>query len=241
MERRINKNKTILLILTMTMILYVSLISNKTVMAHIDRKTVQAKEIDENKKLNNAEEYIKEKKEIYNKQITMNVAEYMNEKQAENIDFEIGPETKAMLNGEENETPKKSSSSIPLSRGGSVGSPVTLALTFYTDTHDENGGWGGYVANNKKIAPGMVASGPQLKFGTEIYIPSFGKNIAGLEGRNLFVVEDSMLEKESYKTNGADYRIDIYVPRLPGEDDEPYKQRVNSYGRYNVKAFISDN
>ena len=125
MERRIDKNKTILIILTMTMVLYISLVSNKNIMTHIDRKTVQAKEINETKKLNNAEKFIKEKKEIYNKQITMNVAEYMNEKQSENIDFEIGPETKAMLDGDENEASNKSCSSIPLSRGGSVGSPVT--------------------------------------------------------------------------------------------------------------------
>lgn len=235
-----NKQLTILIFLSLTMVIYLSLATIKNKIHFIDKTVVHAKEVNNNEKLNEAEKFIKEKKEIYNKQITMNVAEYMNEKQAENLEIEIGPETKEMLEGEKQET-HKSNSSIPLSRGGAVGSPVMLALTFYTDTHDENGGWGGYVANNKKIAPGMVASGPQLNFGTEIYIPSFGKNIAGLEGRNLFVVEDSMLEKESYKTNGADYRIDIYVPRLPGEDDDTYKKRVNSYGRYNVQAFISNN
>lgn len=235
-----NKQLTILIFLSLTMMIYLSLVTIKNKIHFIDKTVVRAKEVNNNEKLNEAEKFIKEKKEIYNKQITMNVADYMNKKEAENIEIEIGPETKEMLEGEKQEH-HKSNSSIPLSRGGAVGNPVMLALTFYTDTHDENGGWGGYVANNKKIAPGMVASGPQLKFGTEIYIPSFGKNIAGLEGRNLFVVEDSMLEKESYKTNGADYRIDIYVPRLPGEADEQYKQRVNSYGRYNVQAFISDN
>ncbi|MEI2420878.1 hypothetical protein V6O07_11445, partial [Arthrospira platensis SPKY2] len=122
-----------------------------------------------------------------------------------------------------------------INRGGNYRYiPATFNITFYTDGADENGGYAGMVANNKKIQPGMVAGGDRSQFGTKIVIPSFGKNIVGLEGVNTFTIEDLMHSKEYAK---APNRIDVYVPRLPGEDSTAYSKRVNSYGRYEVKGY----
>lgn len=144
----------------------------------------------------------------------------------------IGPKTKKKLGLDKEEVSNNNTSDY---NDSSKYIPTTFNITFYTSTDDENANYGGMVANNKKIAAGMVAGGCRSQFGQKIIIPSFGKNIAGLEGINTFVIEDLMAESEYAK---APNRIDVFVPALPGEDEYSYSKRVNSYGRYQVKGYI---
>lgn len=155
--------------------------------------------------------------------------------------FELGPISKAkFIDGEATTVNQANSESKPVevANNGS-GRPVTLAVTFYTDTAEENGGWAGMVSNNKKIAPGMVATGNNISYGTQLSIPNLGQYVAGLDGINNFVVEDRMHADEAKKCDDGEIRVDIYVPRLPGEDDDTYSARVNNYGRYDVQGYIS--
>lgn len=146
----------------------------------------------------------------------------------------MGPKTKKKL-GKEEKKSEVASTNYDISNKKENYIPTTFSITFYTETDGENGGWGGMVANNKKIAPGMVAGGSRSQFGQRICIPSFGQHIAGLEGIQEFVIEDLMAEHEYAK---GDNRIDVYVPKLPGESESAYENRVNSYGRYQVQGYL---
>lgn len=171
----------------------------------------------------------------------MTLKEYEEKTLSEVKPFKLGPVSKAkFVNGEAKSTNQANSTSKPVevANNGS-GRPVTLAVTFYTDTAEENGGWAGMVSNNKRIAPGMVATGDGVPFGTRLSIPNLGQYVAGLDGINNFVVEDRMHADEAKKCDDGEIRVDIYVPRLPGEDDDTYSARVNNYGRYDVQGYIS--
>lgn len=171
----------------------------------------------------------------------MTLKEYEEKTLSEVKPFKLGPISKAKFMGSEAKSTnqaKSTSKPVEVVNSGS-GRPVTLAITFYTDTAEENGGWAGMVSNNKKIAPGMVATGNSIPYGTKLNIPNLGQYVAGLDGINNFVVEDRMHADEAKKCDDGEIRVDIYVPRLPGEDDDVYSARVNNYGRYDVQGYIS--
>lgn len=103
-----------------------------------------------------------------------------------------------------------------------------ITVTFYCAIDDDING-GGITCHEVPARYGIVASNvyPQ---GTKIYLPSIDKN-------RCFVVADK---------GGSDFdrydRLDLFIERLPGEDDETYKKRAYSLGiRNNIQAYVISN
>lgn len=96
-------------------------------------------------------------------------------------------------------------------------------LTFYTSLESENSSAGAVTCQNKPLSPGGVANNviPQ---NTILYLEGYGK----------VVVND----KGSDKYFGVDNRLDVYIPREPGESDRQYSRRVNNYGIQKVQGYI---
>ena len=76
----------------------------------------------------------------------------------------------------------------------------------------------------------MIASPPQLKFGTKIMI----------EG-NEYVVEDRGSSKYIKVNNDGSIRLDVYLPKIDGESDNEYYKRIQSKGVRKVKGYIIEN
>lgn len=98
-----------------------------------------------------------------------------------------------------------------------------FTLTFYTSLESENSSAGAVTCQNKPLSPGGVANNviPQ---NTNLYLEGYGK----------VVVND----KGSDKYFGVDNRLDVYIPREPGESDRQYSRRVNNYGIQKVQGYI---
>lgn len=102
-----------------------------------------------------------------------------------------------------------------------------FVLTYYGLLHSECGKTDGITASGKKISRGMIASPPQLKFGTKIMI----------EG-NEYIVEDRGSSKYIKVNNDGTIRLDVYLERLAGESDREYYNRIQSKGVRKVKGYI---
>lgn len=103
----------------------------------------------------------------------------------------------------------------------------TFVLTYYGLLESECGKTDGITASGRKISRGMIASPPQLKFGTKIII----------EG-NEYVVEDRGSSKYIKVNNDGSIRLDVYLPRLDGESDKEYYNRIQKQGVKRVKGYI---
>ena len=96
-------------------------------------------------------------------------------------------------------------------------------LTFYTSLNSENSSAGAVTCQNKPLTPGGVANNV-IPLNTSIYLEGYGQVIVNDRG--------------SDKYFGVDYRLDVYIPREPGESDRQYSKRVNSYGIQKVQGYI---
>lgn len=96
-------------------------------------------------------------------------------------------------------------------------------LTFYTSLESENSSAGAVTCQNKPLTPGGVANNviPQ---NTKIYLEGYG-NV-------------TVNDRGSDKYFGVDNRLDVYIPREPGESDRQYSRRVNNYGIQKVQGYI---
>ena len=103
----------------------------------------------------------------------------------------------------------------------------TFVLTYYGLLTSECGNTKGITASGKRISRGMIASPPQLKFGTKIMI----------EG-NEYVVEDRGSSKYIKVNNDGSIRLDVYLPKIDGESDNEYYKRIQSKGVRKVKGYI---
>lgn len=103
----------------------------------------------------------------------------------------------------------------------------TFLLTYYGLLSSECGNTKGITASGKRISRGMIASPPQLKFGTKIMI----------EG-NEYVVEDRGSSKYIKVNNDGSIRLDVYLPKIDGESDNEYYKRIQSKGVRKVKGYI---
>lgn len=105
----------------------------------------------------------------------------------------------------------------------SLGKKVQFTLSFYTSLPSENGGHT-VTCQGKKLRYGMVASNV-YDIGTKIYLKGYGH----------FTVSD---------TGGSDFdennRLDVLIERLPGEEDEPYKHRVDNMGKPVVTGYVKN-
>lgn len=103
----------------------------------------------------------------------------------------------------------------------------TFVLTYYGSTVNECGNSLGITASGKKVKSGMVASPPSLKFGTQIEING-----------TIYTVEDRGHPKYIKENNDGSIRLDVFIPRLEGENDTQYEKRVNNMGVQRVKGTI---
>ena len=103
----------------------------------------------------------------------------------------------------------------------------TFVLTYYGLLSSECGNTKGITASGKRINRGMIASPPQLKFGTRIMI----------EG-NEYVVEDRGSSNYIKVNNDGSIRLDVYIPRLSGESDNEYYKRIQSKGVKRTQGYI---
>lgn len=103
----------------------------------------------------------------------------------------------------------------------------TFVLTYYGLLSSECGNTKGITASGKRISRGMIASPPQLKFGTRIIIDG-----------NEYVVEDRGSSKYIKVNNDGSIRLDVYLPRLESENDSAYYKRIQAQGVKKVQGYI---
>ncbi len=108
------------------------------------------------------------------------------------------------------------------SRGANLGTEIDITLTFYTSLPEENGGFTEINCTGKQLLPGMAANNV-LPLGTKIFTNEFGTLTVADRGGNNF---DTM------------HRLDVYIPRNPGENDNDYTIRVNAMGKMTIRGFI---
>lgn len=101
--------------------------------------------------------------------------------------------------------------------------PIMMEISYYSDLAIENSKYGNITATGKTLQNGMIANN-HLDFGTNVYI----------EGEGMKVVEDRGSDKY-FSTVAA---CDVFVPRVSGENNTEYFNRVNAKGRHYKQAYI---
>lgn len=101
--------------------------------------------------------------------------------------------------------------------------PIMMEISYYSDLAIENSKYGNITATGKTLQNGMIANN-HLDFGTNVYI----------EGEGMKVVEDRGNSKY-FSTVTA---CDVFVPRVSGENNTEYFNRVNAKGRHYKQAYI---
>lgn len=101
--------------------------------------------------------------------------------------------------------------------------PIMMEISYYSDLAIENSKYGNITATGKTLQNGMIANN-HLDFGTNVYI----------EGEGMKVVED----RGSLKYFSTVAACDVFVPRVPGENNTEYFNRVNAKGRHSKQAYI---
>ncbi len=102
---------------------------------------------------------------------------------------------------------------------------INFSLTFYSSLPIENGGYttmacGGKITDVKKV---IYVANNVYPCGTKIY----------LEGYGIMTVKDRGGKSFDSKT-----RLDVLIPRNPGESDKAYFKRVDDMGRPTVKGYL---
>ena len=103
----------------------------------------------------------------------------------------------------------------------------TFVLTYYGSTVNECGNSLGITASGKKVQSGMVASPPSLEFGTQIEING-----------TIYTVEDRGSSDKIKENDDGSIRLDVFIPRLEGENDNQYEKRVNNMGVQRIEGTI---
>ena len=117
----------------------------------------------------------------------------------------------------------KVSADHPTSNNDGVksGTPIKMTLTFYGGGAEENGGYAGMNAYSQKLTPGTVASNVYPR-GTKFKLPN---------GETLTVNDTGGGNFNSYN------RLDVYVPRHPGEDKDAYDARISNLGTQTLTVY----
>ena len=97
------------------------------------------------------------------------------------------------------------------------GTPIKMTLTFYGDSAAENGGYAGVDAQGNKLVAGTVASNV-YSFGTKFYFNGQTFTVRDRGGKNF----------------NSSNRLDVFVPRKPGESNSAYNKRLRQYGKRTV-------
>ncbi|MGL5765026.1 MAG: hypothetical protein ACRCX8_05225 [Sarcina sp.] len=96
-----------------------------------------------------------------------------------------------------------------------------ITITFYGDTYEQNGGYPGITCTGAALQSGMIASNV-YPLGTKIM----------WEGR-VYTVSD----RGGSHFNSPN-RLDVFLPRLSGENDSDYIKRIYKNGKRTVRATI---
>lgn len=99
---------------------------------------------------------------------------------------------------------------------------VDMKCSYYTSLAVENGGYEGLTYKGENLEFGMVANN-RYPLNTKILV-----------GDTLKTVKD--IGAESHFGNYE--RLDVFVPRNPGESDSEYLKRVNNYGKNTVESYV---
>lgn len=153
-------------------------------------------------------------KEIDNNKQTINDLQKENEILNQKLEAKKKEEASAKTSFADNPTSNKST------RASTDGVAVTMILTFYGDFSHENGGYAGIDAQGNKLVAGTVASNI-YPFGTQFQ----------LNGQ-IFTVRD----RGGSNFNNSN-RLDVFVPRQPGESDNDYSERIKQYGKQTVTMY----
>lgn len=109
-----------------------------------------------------------------------------------------------------------------ISRGSLVEYDTTFELTFYSGLVCENSKYGAVTHKGLKLFDGVVANNV-LPYATKIKLKGFGTvQVLDIGGGNF----------------NSSRRLDVYVPRLEGESDDRYYNRVQNMGRVKVQGKI---
>lgn len=109
----------------------------------------------------------------------------------------------------------------------SNGIEVNLVITYYTSLTCENGPWGAVDAQQNPLIHTTVAVPRDIPLGTTFTI----------EGdETIYVARDRGSRKHIKWIDSDTMKIDMFVPRNSGEDDDSYYRRVNNLGITKVKG-----
>lgn len=110
---------------------------------------------------------------------------------------------------------------IPVTTTNPAVEEVTFQVTVYTDLADEGSGTG-ITASGLPVGPGVAANNV-LPLGTKIYVEGLGNY--------------TILDRGGYEFYSKT-RVDLFLPRNPGENDVSYKKRALYFGRQFIKGYI---
>jgi hypothetical protein len=166
------------------------------------------------------------RKSEYNPQ-TMIEVKLQEKRKQEEMDNKIQKQKEELVEyiGSDEYKLREETRSWRLPRGISIDQlqPIMMEISYYSDLAIENSKYGNITATGKTLQNGMIANN-HLDFGTNVYI----------EGEGMKVVEDRGNSKY-FSTVAA---CDVFVPRVPGENNTEYFNRVNAKGRHYKQAYI---
>lgn len=107
--------------------------------------------------------------------------------------------------------------------------PIDIECSFYTNLFEENGTHGKDAFGNDLVF-GTVAIPYELDLGANLEID--------LYPNTTFIGNDRGSRKHIRVTENDTYRIDIFIPRIYGESDYTYLNRVNNMGKVKTTGRI---
>ena len=110
------------------------------------------------------------------------------------------------------------------------GKTINIEISFYTDLIEENSHLGGIDAQGNPLIWGTIAVPRSVELGTKF-------EIKGYEGTTFVARDRGSIKHIRIKEDGT-YRIDMFIPRQNGEDDDQYWLRVNNLGKVKTTALM---
>ena len=122
---------------------------------------------------------------------------------------------------------------------------IEVVVSYYTSLAGENGGYAGLNAIGGELSETSIAiprpnSNSLIQYGTVIEFDDLGEAyMEDYNGNHLTrVADDTGNPNHIYIKGDGTYRVDVFCPRLKGESDSEYKQRVLKYGKHRTTARV---
>lgn len=122
---------------------------------------------------------------------------------------------------------------------------IKVVVSYYTSLAGENGGYAGLNAIGGELSETSIAiprpnSNSLIQYGTVIEFDDLGEAyMEDYNGNHLTrVADDTGNPNHIYIKGDGTYRVDVFCPRLKGESDSEYKQRVLKYGKHRTTARV---